>query len=93
MKLSAPATAVYVFRALEDLVKHTRPGNLPVKHHHTLSELGLDSLDLVEALTLLSLDLSVDLDNNELSPESTVQDVVNFVLERAGFAPGASQAI
>lgn len=50
--------------------------------HMTLSELGLDSLDLAELLVELEslYDISIDREDMIIRPEATLQDVIDAVV-------------
>ena len=64
-----------------------------VEPHRTFTELNMDSIDVIEVFMCLSLDLDMELDDDQLTPESTVQDLIDSVLDQAGYSRAVAQSL
>ncbi len=54
-------------------------------------DLGADSLDTVELVMKLEEEFKIEIDDSEAEKISTVQDVVDFILEKGGSSPSGNQ--
>lgn len=52
-----------------------------IKEDSTLEALGLDSLDAVEIICNVEEELNIELDSDVLSPEMTLADIVEKVIQ------------